>query len=98
MLNQLKDSDVPKLELGKTSKATAFEDWLQRTALRIGGLHHRLETFWMAVQVATATAYDRYLNLGPIDRPMVRVDSSWVTPGAVLHRDAAAANHPGGRS
>ena len=71
---------MPKLELGKTSKATAFEDWLQRTALRIGGLHHRLETFWMAVQVATATAYDRYLNLGPIDRPMVRVDSSWITP------------------
>ena len=35
VLNQLKDSDVPKLEFGKGSKATAYEDWLQRTAMRI---------------------------------------------------------------
>ena len=79
-LNQLKDSDVPQLEFGKGSKATAYEDWLQRTAMRIGGLHHMLESYWSAAQLATATAYDRYLNLGPIDRPMVRADSSWITP------------------
>ena len=79
MLNRLKDTDVPKLEFDKTSKATAFENWLQRAALRIGGLHQKLESFWMAAQLATATAYDRYLSLGPIDRPMVRVDSSWIT-------------------
>ena len=78
-MSKLKDTDVPKLEFDKTSRAAAFETWLQRAALRIGGLHRKLETFWLAVQMATAAAYDQYLSLGPIDRPMVKVDSSWIT-------------------
>ena len=63
-MSKLKDTDVPKLEFDKTSRAAAFETWLQRAALRIGGLHRKLETFWLAVQMATAAAYDQYLSLG----------------------------------
>ena len=71
---------MPKLELDRTSRAAAFETWLQRAALRIGGLHRKIEAFWFATQMATAAAYDQYLSLGPIDRPLVKVDSSWITP------------------
>ena len=70
---------MPKLEFGKGSKAAAFETWMQRASLRICGLHERVESYWHMAQAMTAEAYDRYLMLGPMQRSIVRPDSSWVS-------------------
>ncbi|CAK0805588.1 unnamed protein product, partial [Prorocentrum cordatum] len=81
VLAKLRDTDIPKLEFTKGApKAAAFEKWLQRASLRIGGWHRAIEAYWARAQEVTAAAYDDYLQLGPMQRPMVRPAADWVQP------------------
>ncbi|CAK0907605.1 unnamed protein product [Prorocentrum cordatum] len=78
----MKDGDLQKLEVSPNQpRASALKDWLQRVALRVGGWHRLMGSFFQRVQVVAYQAYEEYLKLQPMDRPTIQ-------PRLILHDDA----------
>ncbi|CAK0845573.1 unnamed protein product [Prorocentrum cordatum] len=79
VLAKLKDGDVPKLAFAAgVNKAHAFEEWVQRAAMRIGGWHPLVDLFWQRSERAAREAYEYYLSRGPLERPLVKPNTEWL--------------------
>ena len=75
---KLKDGDVPKLVFAAgVNKAHAFEEWVQRAAMRIGAWHPLIDLFWQRSERAAREAYEYYLSRGPLERPLVKPNTEW---------------------
>ena len=79
ILSRVKTGDLPVLEFPKQgSKAGAFETWLQIMKLKVSSWHVLVEAYWTLVLQSNDLAYDQYLRLDPMNRPIVRPNNSWI--------------------
>ncbi|CAK0824458.1 unnamed protein product [Prorocentrum cordatum] len=83
VLSRVKGEDVPKLVWSKgTSKASVYEEWMQKSTLKITGLHSTIELWWGSLRASVEAAYEEYISLDPLRRPLIRPQSSWAeAPG-----------------
>ncbi|CAK0894421.1 unnamed protein product [Prorocentrum cordatum] len=83
VLSRVKGEDVPKLVWSKgTSKASVYEEWMQKSTLEITGLHSTIELWWGSLRASVEAAYEECISLDPLRRPLIRPQSSWAeAPG-----------------
>ncbi|CAK0805863.1 unnamed protein product, partial [Prorocentrum cordatum] len=88
VLSKLKSNELPSMSWPKGGstgqKAAAFEGWLQRISLELGGLHHLIQENWQRVVAVVSEAHRSYLAHGPLDRPGIRPSQpeDWVASEA----------------
>ena len=62
-LQNMKDSEVPKLKLLSTSdKPQEYEKWLHLISTTMKGLHPEIGNYWLRVCESAETVYQRYLK------------------------------------
>eukprot|EP00959_Pyramimonas_sp_CCMP1952_P310078 6489077-Pyramimonas_sp.AAC.1 len=55
---------------------------MQKSTLKITGLHSTIELWWGSLRASVEAAYEEYISLDPLRRPLIRPQSSWAeAPG-----------------
>ena len=81
ILSRLKGDEVPKLSWTGVSKASKYEEWLQKNTVYFESVHPQVEAWWCNLRAAVDASYDEYLHVDPLQRPCICPQTSWAEVG-----------------